>query len=117
MLAYEQMDVLRTLIEQQDASLHPRIIMTMEGSLPSSRIVFTMQHLYYRGNLEGKLLFQQNDGDMAVVRLEQDQLVFIPVGGPSVRFILIHATVTTEDSSSSSQESESMIQVAPRLRV
>jgi hypothetical protein len=51
------------------------------------------------------------------VRLEQDQLVFIPVGGPSVRFILIHATVTTEDSSSSSQESESMIQVAPRLRV
>ena len=58
-----------------------------------------MKHLYYRGNLEGKLLFQQNDGDMAVVRLEQDQLVFIPVGGPSVRFILIHATVTTEDSS------------------
>ena len=117
MLTYEQMDVLRTLMEQQDASLHPRIIMTMEGSLPSSSIVFTMQHLYYRGNLEGKLLFQQNDGDMAVVRLEQDQLVFIPVGGPSIPFILIHATVTTEDSSSSSQESESMIQVAPRLRV
>ena len=89
MLGYEQMDVLRTLMEQQHASLHPRIIMTMEGSLPSSRIVFTMKHLYYRGNLEGKLLFQQNDGDMAVVRLEQDQLVFIPVGGESCLFPVV----------------------------
>ena len=73
------MDVLRTR-QNSNMHLHPRIAMTMEGLLLSSRIVFTMKHLYYRGNLEGKLLFQQNDGDMAVVRLEQDQLVFIPVG-------------------------------------
>ena len=89
MLAYEQMDLLRTLIEQQDASLHPRIIMTMEGSLPSVVSYLRWQTSGWLWQLEGKLLFQQNDGDMAVVRLEQDQLVFIPVGGPSViRFIL-----------------------------
>ena len=98
------MDVLHRLIQNPN-SQHEPLVMSFLCSLSTNNITFEIDNLYFRGNLDDKLLFQQSPSmDMAVVRLQNDTLTFIPIGGAPVHFTITHAVVLTNNSSSSSSE-------------
>ena len=68
------MDVLHRLIQNPN-SQQEQIIMSFLCSLSTNNIAFEVDNLYFRGNLDDKLLFQQSPSmDMAVVRLQNDTL-------------------------------------------
>ena len=95
------MDVLHRLIQNPN-SQHEPLIMTFLCSLLTNNIAFEVDNLYFRGNLEDKLLFQQSPSyDMGVVRLQNDTLVFIPIGGTAVAFTITQAVVLNNNTSSS----------------
>ena len=98
------MDVLHRLIQHPN-SQHQPLVMSFLCSLSTNNIAFEVDNLHFRGNLDDKLLFQQCPSmDMAVVRLQNDTLTFIPIGGAPVPFTITHAVVLTNNSSSSSSE-------------
>ena len=93
------MDILRRLIAQPN-SQHEPFVMRFLCSLSSNHIAFEIDNLFFRGNLEDKLLFQQSPSmDMGIVRLEHNNLVFIPIGGTTVRFTITKAVILTNESS------------------
>jgi hypothetical protein len=98
------MDVLHRLIQNPN-SQQEQIVMNFLCSLSTNNIAFEIDNLYFRGNLDDKLLFQQSPSmDMGVVKLEHATLTFIPIGGAPVHFTITHAVVLTNNSSSSSSE-------------
>ena len=100
------MDVLQRLIQNPN-SQHEPLIMTFLCTLSTNSISFEVDNLYFRGNLDNKLLFQQSPNmDMAVVRLQNDTLTFIPVGGTAVAFTITQAVVLNNNSSSSESSIE-----------
>ena len=100
------MDILRRLIAQPN-SQHEPLVMSFLCSLSTNNIAFEVDNLYFRGNLEDKLLFQQSPSyDMGVVRLQNDMLTFIPIGGTAVPFTIKQAVVLTNNSSSSESSIE-----------
>ena len=99
------MDILRRLIAQPN-SQHEPLVMSFLCSLSTNNIAFEVDNLYFRGNLEDKLLFQQSPSyDMGVVRLQNDMLTFIPIGGTAVPFTIKQAVVLNNNTSSSSESS------------
>ena len=105
------MDVLHRLIQNPN-SQQEQIIMSFLCSLSTNNIAFEVDNLYFRGNLDNKLLFQQSPSmDMGVVRLQNDILTFIPIGGAPIPFIITQAVVLTNSSSSS----ESSIELSPSI--
>ena len=105
------MDILHRLIQQPN-SQHEPLVMNLMCSLASNNVIFAANNLYFRGNLDNKLLFQQSPNmDMGVVRIQNDKLVFIPIGGKPVTFIITQAVVLTNNSSSS----ESSIELSPSI--
>ena len=105
------MDILHRLIQTPN-SQHEPLIMTFLCTLSTNSISFEVDNLYFRGNLDNKLLFQQSPSmDMGVVRLQNDTLVFIPIGGTAVAFTITQAVVLTNSSSSS----ESSIELSPSI--
>ena len=106
------MDILRRLIAQPN-SQHEPLVMSFLCSLSTNNIAFEVDNLYFRGNLEDKLLFQQSPSyDMGVVRLQNDMLTFIPIGGTAVPFTIKQAVVLNNNTSSSS---ESSIELSPSI--
>ena len=105
------MDVLHRLIAQPN-SQHEPLVMSFLCSLSTNNIAFEVDNLYFRGNLEDKLLFQQSPSyDMGIVKLQNDMLTFIPIGGTAVAFTITQAVVLTNSSSSS----ESSIELSPSI--
>ena len=104
------MDVLHRLIQNPN-SQHEPLIMSFLCSLSTNSISFEVDNLYFRGNLDNKLLFQQSSMDMGVVRLQNDTLVFIPIGGTAVAFTITQAVVLNNNTSSS----ESSIELSPSI--
>ncbi len=105
------MDVLHRLIQNPN-SQQEQIIMSFLCSLSTNNIAFEVDNLYFRGNLDDKLLFQQSPSmDMGVVRLQNDTLVFIPIGGTAVAFTITQAVVLNNNTSSS----ESSIELSPSI--
>ena len=99
------MDILHRLIQHPN-SQHEPLVMSLLCSLSTNKITFEIDNLYFRGNLDDKLLFQQSPSmDMGVVKLEHDTLTFVPIGGASVHFTITQAVVlNNNDSSSPSSE-------------
>ncbi len=98
------MDILHRLIQHPN-SQHEPLVMSFLCSLSTNKITFEIDNLYFRGNLENKLLFQQSPSmDMGIVKLEHDTLTFIPIGGAPVHFTITQAVVLNNNSSSSSSE-------------
>ena len=105
------MDILHRLIQTPN-SQHEPLIMTFLCTLSTNSISFEVDNLYFRGNLDNKLLFQQSPSmDMGVVRLQNDTLVFIPIGGTAVAFTITQAVVLNNNTSSS----ESSIELSPSI--
>ncbi len=100
------MDVLHRLIAQPN-SQHEPLVMSFLCSLSTNNIAFEVDNLYFRGNLEDKLLFQQSPSyDMGIVKLQNDMLTFIPIGGTAVAFTITQAVVLNNNSSSSESSIE-----------
>ena len=105
------MDVLHRLIQTPN-SQQEQIVMRFLCSLSTNTIAFEVDNLYFRGNLDDKLLFQQSPSmDMAIVRLQNDTLTFIPIGGAPVPFTITQAVVLNNNTSSS----ESSIELSPSI--
>jgi hypothetical protein len=105
------MDILHRLIQTPN-SQQEQIVMSFLCSLSTNTIAFEVDNLYFRGNLDDKLLFQQSPSmDMAVVRLQNDILTFIPIGGAPVPFTITQAVVLNNNTSSS----ESSIELSPSI--
>ena len=105
------MDILHRLIQTPN-SQHEPLIMTFLCTLSTNSISFEVDNLYFRGNLDNKLLFQQSPSmDLGVVRLQNDMLTFIPIGGAPIPFIITQAVVLNNNTSSS----ESSIELSPSI--
>ena len=94
------MDILHRLIQQPN-SQHEPLIIDISCKLSTNQIRLDVQQLFFRGNLEDKLLFQQGTTmDLGVVRLVNDTLVFIPIGGKPVHFVVLAAEIASDHASS-----------------
>ena len=106
------MDILHRLIQTPN-SQHEPLIMTFLCTLSTNSISFEVDNLYFRGNLDNKLLFQQSPSmDMGVVRLQNDMLTFIPIGGTAVPCTMKQGVLLNNNTSSSS---ESSIELSPSI--